>query len=128
MIEGELITLVFLPLGLGLLGFVEPCSMGSNLLFIKYIEGRNVTAKLVEIGVFTLTRAVFIGALGADAALIGSVFLGIQKGAWLFLGSVYLAIGAIYVFGRAAVFMRSIGPSLARLSGRRCSCGASGPA
>lgn len=123
MIEGEFINLVFLPLALGLLGFIEPCSMGSNLLFIKYVEGKNGAAKVAEIGVFTLTRAVFIGALGAGAALVGSVFLGIQKGAWLFLGSVYLVMGALYLFGRAAVLMRSIGPSLARLSGIRGSAG-----
>ena len=123
MTDLTLVNLVFLSVGLGLLGFIEPCSMGSNLLFIKYLEGKNGAAKVVQIGVFTLTRAVFIGALGAGAALIGSVFLGIQKGAWLFLGSVYLVIGAIYLFGRAAVLMRSIGPNLARLSGVRGSAG-----
>jgi hypothetical protein len=29
-----------LPLGLGLLGFIEPCSVGSSMLFIKHLEGR----------------------------------------------------------------------------------------
>ncbi len=119
MIEGDLVNLVFLPLALGLLGFIEPCSMGSNLLFIKYVEGKDGVAKAVQAGIYTLTRAVFIGALGAGAALAGSVFLGVQKGAWLFLGGVYLAIGALYLFGGAAVLMRSIGPSLARVSGAR---------
>ena len=121
--EGTLVNLVILPVGLGLLGFIEPCSMGSNLLFIKYVEGKNGTAKVAEIAAYTLTRAVFIGALGAGAALVGSVFLGLQKGAWLFLGSVYLAIGAVYVFGKASVLMRGIGPSLERLSGVRGSAG-----
>ncbi len=41
MMDGEFINLVLLPLALGLLGFIEPCSMGSNLLFIKYVEGKN---------------------------------------------------------------------------------------
>jgi hypothetical protein len=29
--------------------------------------------------VFTLTRALFMGALGAAAALVGTVFLGLQR-------------------------------------------------
>lgn len=32
-------NLVFLPVGLGLLGFVEQCSIGSSLLFIRYMKG-----------------------------------------------------------------------------------------
>ena len=123
MLQGDLVNLVFLPLALGLLGFIEPCSMGSNLLFIKYVEGKNRAAKVAEIGTYTLTRALFIGALGAGAALVGSVFLEVQKGAWFVLGIIYLVIGALYMSGRAAVFMRSIGPSLARLSGVRGSVG-----
>lgn len=117
MIEGDLLNIVILPLALGLLGFIEPCTMGSNLLFIKYVEGKNGVAKIAEVGVYTVTRAVFIGALGAGAALVGSVFIGVQKGAWLFLGSVYIMIGALFLIGRAGGFVRSIGPSLRRVSG-----------
>lgn len=67
--------LLVLPLGLGLLGFIEPCTVGSSLLFVKYLEGKQPAEKLLETGVFAITRAVFIGALGAMAALIGSAFL-----------------------------------------------------
>jgi len=123
MLQGDLVNPVFLPLALGLLGFVEPCSMGTNLLFIKYVEGKSGLAKVVEIGTYTVTRALFIGVLGAGAAFAGSIFLGAQKGAWLFLGSIYLVIGTLYLSGRAAVFMHSMGPSLARLSGARGSAG-----
>lgn len=38
--EFDLATLVALPIGLGLVGFIEPCSIGSTLVFIKYIEGK----------------------------------------------------------------------------------------
>ena len=41
----------------------------------------------------------------------------------LVLGSVYLMLGGLYLFGKAAVLMRSVGPSLARLSGVRGSVG-----
>lgn len=31
---------VLLPVGLGLLGFVDPCPLGSRLMFVKSLEGR----------------------------------------------------------------------------------------
>jgi cytochrome c-type biogenesis protein len=119
MSELDLFQLVILPVGLGLLGFVEPCSIGSNLVFIKYIEGQSAATRIAQVGVFALTRALFIGVLGAFVALIGSVFLGLQKGAWLLLGLLYIAIGALYAFGKAGFLMRSFGPSLSRLVGLR---------
>lgn len=119
MMDGEFVNLVLLPIGLGLLGFVEPCSMGSNLLFIKYVEGKNALSKITQVGVYTLTRAVFIGLLGALAAIVGSAFLGIQKSMWVFLGGVYMLIGILYIFGKASVLKRSFGPSLMKLSGVR---------
>ena len=36
----ELFALFALPLALGLLGFVEPCSIGTSLLFFDYLNGR----------------------------------------------------------------------------------------
>jgi cytochrome c-type biogenesis protein len=123
MTEFGLFQLVILPLGLGLLGFVEPCSIGSSLMFIKYIEGQSAAARIAQVGVFALTRALLIGALGALVALIGTVFLSLQKGAWLLLGLLYIAIGAFYAFGKAGFLMRSFGPSLSRLVGLRGSVG-----
>ena len=119
----DLVNLFLVPVGLGLLGFVEPCSTGTNLLFIKHVEGEGRDATMARAGVFTLTRALFIGTLGAGAALAGSVFLGIQKGAWMILGALYMALGALYLFGRAAALMRGFGPGLARLYGVRGSIG-----
>src|SRR3546814_10134522 len=53
--------LVAVPAGLGLIGFVEPCSLGSSLVFVKYLEGKGATAKLLEVTLFAVTRAAFIG-------------------------------------------------------------------
>jgi len=33
----DLISLALLPFALGLLGFIEPCSVGASLLFLKYV-------------------------------------------------------------------------------------------
>lgn len=85
MTEFGFINLFVLPAALGLLGFIEPCSIGSSLIFIKYLERKETARKLAETMLFAATRAVFIGALGILAVLLGAAFLGLQKGAWILL-------------------------------------------
>jgi cytochrome c-type biogenesis protein len=121
--EFDLFQLVALPIGLGLLGFVEPCSIGSSMILVKVIEDQSATTRIAQVSVFALTRALLIGALGALAALIGTVFLDLQKGAWLLLGLIYIALGAFYAFGKAGFLMQSFGPNLSRLVGLRGSIG-----
>ncbi len=121
--EAEFINLIILSLGLGLLGFIEPCTIGTSLLFIKYMEGKPAAAKIREAAVFMAVRALFIGALGALAALAGTVFLGVQKAGWFLLGSAYVVMGLFYLAGRAGVLTRQLGPSLSRLQGIRGSAG-----
>src|SRR3546814_16372220 len=75
MIEAGFLGLVAVPAGLGLIGFVEPCSLGSSLVFVKYLEGKGATAKLLEVTLFAVTRSAFIGLLGVVAALLGALFL-----------------------------------------------------
>lgn len=114
---------VLVPIGLGLLGFVEPCSIGSTLIFVKHIEGRDAGRKLAEVGLFAVIRAVLIGALGVLAVAVGSAFLGFQKGAWIGLGALYVGLGLLYVDGRVRGLMVGLGPSLARLAGLGGSAG-----
>jgi len=111
----SLTAAVLLPIGLGLFGFIEPCSLGSTLVFIKVMEGRPPAVKLWQVGVFTATRALFIGALGAVAVLMGSAFIGFQKVMWTGLGALYVALGLLFVAGRAGYVMRSLGPGLAHI-------------
>ena len=118
MIEPSFMGLVAIPAGLGLIGFVEPCSIGSSLVFVKYLEGKSAAAKLAETSLFAVTRAAFIGLLGVLAAVIGSMFLDLQKSAWLVLGALYVALGLLLATGRARALMVSLGPGLKRLSGR----------
>ena len=59
--EDSLANLILLSVGLGLLGFIEPCSMGVNLLFIKYLEGKAAVRKASQTVVFMLTRGLLIG-------------------------------------------------------------------
>lgn len=117
--EVNLFRVVVLPIFLGLLGFVEPCSIGSTLLVLKQIEGLPTRAKIMQTVMFAVTRAFFIGLLGMLAAVLGAAFLGLQKAAWLLLGVVYIALGLLYLTRRAGMLMHSFGPSLARLRGLR---------
>ena len=110
---------MLLPVGLGLLGFVEPCSIGSTLLVIKHLEGKGAASKLTQVGVFAGTRAVFVGLLGVLAVVLGAAFVGFQRAAWVALGAVYVLIGLLYLAGRAGALMVSLGPGLACLSGTR---------
>jgi len=119
----DLISLLLFPLALGLLGFIEPCSIGSSLLFLKYIEGREAAERVAQTVLFTLTRATFMGGLGAMAALVGATVLGIQKAGWLLLGAVYVVLGVIYVMGKAGSLARRVGPRLDRVSGTRGAIG-----
>lgn len=123
MTEFGFINLLVFPAALGLLGFIEPCSIGSSLIFIKYLERKEAARKIAETVLFAATRALFIGALGILAVLLGMAFLGLQKGAWILLGALYLVIGTLYATGRARLLMQSIGPRLSGLSGARGSIG-----
>lgn len=126
MMEFGPMNLVILPIGFGLLGFVEPCSIGSTLVFIKHLERKEAAVKIAQVAVFTVVRAVFIGLLGMLAVVVGASFLGFQRGAWVLLGAIYVAIGALYVLGKARALMISLGPSLGRVSDRPGSAAALG--
>jgi cytochrome c-type biogenesis protein len=112
-------SLIILPLALGLLGFVEPCTIGSSLLFVQYVEDEPPRIRIVQAVIFTVTRALFIGGLGATAAIIGTAFAGFQQAGWLVLGSLYVVLGLLYLSGNAGRVSRTIGPRLKRLSGAR---------
>jgi cytochrome c-type biogenesis protein len=56
-----------------------------------------------------------LGALGAGAALAGSALLGFQRGGYVVLGTLYVALGLLYLAGQAKLLMKTIGPSLGRL-------------
>lgn len=120
---GSAFELLILPFGLGLLGFVEPCSLGGTLLFIKFLEAKPAPAKVVQVIAFTASRMLLIGALGGLAALAGAAFIGFQKAMWVGLGALYLVIGLALLAGKGGALMRSIGPGLSRLKDTRGALG-----
>lgn len=119
MTGNALLDLVGLPIAFGLFGFIEPCSIGTTLVFVKLIEGKSGAQKFAQLAALALGRAGFVGLLGVAAAFVGSAFFGFQKAAWIVLGAVYAALGVAYVSGRIGPLLRSVGPGLARLNGVR---------
>lgn len=119
MTGNALVDLGVLPIALGLLGFIEPCSIGSTLMFVKVMENKSARVKIAQATAFALARAALIGLLGATAVILGAAFFGFQKAAWVLLGMLYTAIGLAYLTGKVGWIARSIGPSLARFSSVR---------
>ncbi|WP_336367721.1 cytochrome c biogenesis protein CcdA [Marinobacter sp. C2H3] len=109
---------VALPLaaGLGLLAFIEPCSVGSHLLFIRYLEGLPQRMKVVHTLLFALTRASLMAALGVVAVFVGTAFTGLQQSLWVLLGSIYVVVGLLYLGGGTSWFLALVNRFLPRIT------------
>lgn len=82
-----------LPIGLGLLGFLEPCSLGANILFLNLLAKADAGRRVREALVFTATRTLFLGLLGAFGALAAQPLARAQAGYSLILGGLYIGLG-----------------------------------
>ncbi len=98
--------LMVLPLALGLLGFVEPCTLGTTLLFVDWLGARPPGRRLLETLAFAGARATLVGLLGLAAALVGTAFTGFQRAVWIGLGSLYLLLGTVQLLRRRPLGMR----------------------
>lgn len=116
----ELLRFAGVPLALGLLGFVEPCSMGANFVFLACLRGRPFAEKLGHVVVFVLSRALFLGLLGAGVAWLGRSF---AAGAYLYsagLGALYILLGSLALgvhFGAVALPVGDLGSWLQKKPG-----------
>lgn len=90
---------VLLPVGLGLLGFLEPCSLGANILFLNLQAKLDTARRVGEALVFTGTRALFLGTIGALGALVAQPLARAQAGYSLILGGLYIALGLASLAG-----------------------------
>ena len=100
-------TLV-LPIGLGLLGFIEPCVIGGHLMFIETQKGRSPQARRVAVVSFVLIRAIVTGLFGILVATLGAVLADVQVGLTMVFGVIYLLIGAAFLLGRENVLKQKI--------------------
>ena len=102
----EDLSFLALAASLGLLGFVEPCSVGSHLLFLKYLDRLPAREQLYQTLVFSLVRAALMAGLGVLAATIGAQLVAFQHGLWMALGSLYLLLGLTYLAGGTSWLIR----------------------
>ena len=91
------LSFLALAFGPGLLGFIEPCSIGANGIFLGYLQTKERSTRLFEILKFSLGRSAVLGLFGLGIAFVGSFIFSAQKGFWLFLGLLYLALGIIVI-------------------------------
>jgi len=93
----EAFYLLALAIGLGLLGFVEPCSVGANMVFLGHLREKGRGERLRETAKFALVRSAVLGLFGLGIAFLGSSVFAAQKGFWLLLGLLYLALGVAVI-------------------------------
>ncbi|CAM3556111.1 MAG: sulfite exporter TauE/SafE family protein [Thalassospira sp.] len=91
---------LLLPVGLGLLGFIEPCTIGGHLLFLETQNNRSSREKLNAVLTFIATRSLVSGLVGGLIAFLGQKIIAAQTGVWLIFGLVYLVIGMAFLVGR----------------------------
>ena len=94
-------TLVWLPAFLGLLGFIEPCTIGGHLVFLDTQGQRSPSERMKAVAVFTAVRCMVTGMFGALIAFLGQHLIALQTGIWLIFGLIYLAIGLALLVGNA---------------------------
>lgn len=106
--EFSTLELILLPIGLGLLGFIEPCTIGGHLLFLETHNGRSNREKLNAVLTFVATRAFVAGLFGALIAFLGQKVITAQTGVWLIFGIIYLAIGIAFLIGKAGYIKQRV--------------------
>ncbi len=104
----EFYQITLVPIAFGLLGFIEPCSIGANIIFLGYLQSRD-RGKIFEAVKFTVTRALFLGLIGLAAGVLGQ---SLQTGTY----SYSMILGFLYVFlGFLALWWGYRGTGLASL-------------
>ncbi len=106
--EFSTLEFVLLPIGLGLLGFIEPCTIGGHLLFLETQNSRSNREKLNAVLAFVVTRSFVAGLSGAVIAFLGHKVISAQTGIWLIFGLVYLIMGVAFLIGKAGFIKRRV--------------------
>ena len=101
-------TLILLPIGLGLLGFIEPCTIGGHLLFLDTQIPRSHLDRVNSVLIFTATRSFVAGLFGASIAFLGQHLTTVQTGIWLIFGIIYLTVGMAFLVGKGSMFKLNI--------------------
>lgn len=123
MMEWALTAHLVLPVTLGLLGFIEPCAIGSHMVALGAVSARSRAEQAVSLLLFVLTRTVVFGLVGLIVAYIGHQFVVGQKVFWLLFGSAYVILGALYFAGKTGWLSYGVGAGQRLASGQRGAVG-----
>lgn len=93
------VNTIALSFGLGLLGFIEPCTIGAHMLFLGAQRTRALRQRLAAVAIFLAARIVIMGGFGGLIVVLGQRLIGVQTGAWLVFGAIYLCLGLGFLFG-----------------------------
>lgn len=102
------LQLILLPIGLGLLGFIEPCTIGGHLVFLETQNGRSRRTRINAVFAFIAARSLVSGSVGAIIAFIGQAVIDVQTGIWLIFGAIYFALGMVFLLGGADFIKQKI--------------------
>ena len=106
--ELSLYTLLLLPAALGLLGFIEPCTIGAHLIFLETQQARSKAEKIRALSMFILVRALMVGVSGAAITFLGQFMVGLQTNLWLIFGSIYLLIALLFLLSGGGLIKQRI--------------------
>jgi len=106
--ELSLYTFFSLPVALGLLGFIEPCTIGGHLLFLNTQKDRSHQEKVVAVIIFIVVRSLVLGTFGASIALLGQQLIGMQTQIWLIFGSLYLSIAISFLLNETDLIKQQL--------------------
>jgi len=93
----SLYSIIIVPVLFGLIGFVEPCSLGINSIFLNHIQKFDKMKRVRETLIFALLRGVVLALVGITAAFIGREFITIQGSLFTILGVIYFALGLFII-------------------------------
>jgi len=104
----NLYTLLIIPFLYGLFGFIEPCSLGANILLLARIQHYPKWKRIREAIIFTLVRGFFLALMGILAAYIGQKFVNIQTSLFIILGSIFILLGIASLINIRRPVMKSL--------------------
>lgn len=104
----DLFKLILLALGLGFLGFIEPCTIGAHMLFLNGICARSLRLRVGALAAFMLARLLVMGGFGGVIVMLGQRMIGVQTSAWLVFGGLYMVIGIVFLSGAGRRLRRRI--------------------
>lgn len=85
------------PLALGVVGAFTPCALGINAVVLAYLAGKGRATRLVQAGLITGVRALFLTALGLLFGLFGQSVAAFVRGYQPLIALLIVAIGAAFV-------------------------------